>query len=194
MSLYPLRKGTDYIAIHCSASKASMDIGAKEINQWHRQRGFVGIGYHFVIRRNGSVETGRPVDTVGAHVEGYNSRSVGICLVGGLDEHGKSENNFTPAQFDALRELVRSLRSKYPQAVVQGHRDFPHVAKDCPCFDVKKWYAESDAGAEYETVSKELPTFYAISRKHGIPVGLLMSRNTHLDYKNLKPGDLVRLV
>ncbi len=130
-----------YIAIHCSATPPKMDIGAEEIDRWHRARGFIKIGYHYVIRRDGTVETGRPTSEIGAHVEGYNSSSIGVCLVGGVDasKQMKPANNFTAPQFSNLTGLLVKLKGTYPTAVVQGHRDFPNVAKACPSFDVKGW-------------------------------------------------------
>jgi hypothetical protein len=128
-----------YIAVHCAATKASQDIGATEIDRWHRAKGWIMIGYHFVIKRDGTVEKGRALDMPGAHVNGFNSVSLGICLVGGLDAAGKSENNFTKAQLAALTKLLATLARQFPAASVQGHRDFPGVKKDCPCFDVRSW-------------------------------------------------------
>lgn len=134
----------NFIAVHCSATPPTMDVGAAEIDRWHRQRGFLKIGYHFVIRRNGQVEKGRATNEVGAHIEGHNSESIGICLVGGVDASKlqKPQNNFTPEQFAALDKLLRELRPTYPTAVIQGHRDFPNVAKACPSFDVKPWVSK----------------------------------------------------
>ncbi|OAM52903.1 lysozyme [Methylovorus sp. MM2] len=129
-----------YLAVHCSATQTKTDLTAADIDVMHRKRGFLKIGYHFVIRRNGTVEKGRDLTEVGAHVEGYNSQSLGICLVGGVDKDLKPENNFTPAQFNALSALLKDLSLKFPKATVQGHRDFPNVKKDCPCFDVKPWW------------------------------------------------------
>ena len=132
-----------FLAIHCSATQAKSDIGVKEITRMHRERGFLTIGYHYVIRRNGTVEKGRPDTAIGAHVEGYNSRSLGICLVGGLDKDMKAEDNFTPDQYHALAVLPLELQKSFPKAVIQGHRDFPAVKKDCPCFDVRTWLKET---------------------------------------------------
>jgi len=120
-----------------------MDVGAYEIDRWHRQKGYFRIGYHFVIRRDGTIEKGRALDEIGAHVQGYNNKSIGICMVGGTDPQGRPENNFTPEQFDKLKFLLQALTADYPKAIVQGHRDFPGVKKDCPCFDVKKWWEEN---------------------------------------------------
>ena len=135
------RVKTDFIAVHCAATRPSMDIGAVEIDRMHRQLGFKCIGYHKVIRRDGSVEDGRPLDQIGAHVENWNSVSVGICMVGGVSEHdiNKPEANFTEAQYVALEKLLTELRVMYPHAHIQGHRDFPRVAKACPSFSVSDW-------------------------------------------------------
>lgn len=135
-----LRKKTSFLVIHCSATRAIQDIGVKEIARWHRDLGWSGCGYHFVIRRSGRVEAGRPVDDVGSHVQGQNATSVGVCLVGGLnDKTFKPENNFTPQQWASLKKLVSDLTKKYPKAKVLGHRDFPGVQKACPCFSAKVW-------------------------------------------------------
>jgi N-acetylmuramoyl-L-alanine amidase len=133
------RKLTDFIVVHCSASQPDIKTDAKVIDRWHRQRGFLMIGYHFVIKTDGAIEKGRDEDAVGAHVEGYNARSIGICMVGGVDKDGKSVNNFSQDQMLSLLVVLKDLKKKHPKAVIQGHRDFPKVAKDCPCFDVKAW-------------------------------------------------------
>lgn len=132
-----------YLVVHCSATQAKADIGAKEIDRWHRERGFAKIGYHFVIRRNGKVEKGRELNEIGAHVEGHNSESLGICIVGGLTPAGKPEDNFTDEQYHALAVLIQDLRKTFTKATVLGHRDFSGVKKDCPCFDVRDWLKET---------------------------------------------------
>lgn len=138
----------DFIAVHCSATPATSDIGAAEIRQWHRAKGWRDIGYHFVIRRDGTVETGRPVDQPGAHEPRINARSVAICLIGGSpkigspeQKKGLGENNFTAPQFNALVSKVRELKLIHPKAEVIGHRDVPGVRKACPSFDVRQWWA-----------------------------------------------------
>lgn len=135
------RLKTDFIAIHCAASRPSQNWTAADIDRMHRQRGFACIGYHFFIRRDGTVEEGRPVDQIGAHVENWNSVSVGVCMAGGVaeDNVNKPENNFTAEQFDSLRKVVADLKKRYPKAIVQGHKDFPKVAKACPSFEAKEW-------------------------------------------------------
>lgn len=128
-----------YIAVHCSATPPTMNIGVADIDGWHRKQKYSCVGYHYVIRRSGVIEKGRPENKSGAHVQGFNSHALGICLAGGVDAEGRPENNYTPAQMLALRELLKLLTGRYPRAVVQGHRDFPDVAKACPCFDVRAW-------------------------------------------------------
>lgn len=127
------------IIIHCSATKPSQDIGAFQIDEWHKKLGWSGIGYHFVIRRNGTVEKGRDIEIAGAHCQNQNKNSIGICLVGGIDDHGRSENNFTESQFQVLRKLVADLKLQYPNMSLHGHNEF--AAKDCPCFNVQEFFA-----------------------------------------------------
>lgn len=135
-----------YLTVHCSATPPTMDIGANEIRSWHvNDNGWSDIGYHFVIRRDGKIEPGRPLDRQGAHVGGHNKDNVGVCLIGGTDAHKRSEDNFTDEQFSALRHLMTELQSNYgiKDKDVKGHRDWPGVAKSCPSFDVnqkrKEW-------------------------------------------------------
>lgn len=129
----------DRIVVHCAATTPDMDVGVKEIREWHLKRGFADVGYHYVIRRDGSIEKGRPDNIAGAHVEGYNRFSLGVCLVGGCRREGGklvTENNFTPYQMDVLAELLKQLQGKYGQVEICGHRDL-NKGKDCPSFSVK---------------------------------------------------------
>lgn len=129
-----------YIIVHCSATPRGRDIGAAEIRTWHRQRGFKDIGYHFVIRLDGTIEPGRPLGEPGAHCSGKNACSVGICYVGGVEADCRTPaDTRTPAQKAALSELIARLRELFPDAEVRGHRDF--AAKACPSFDATALYA-----------------------------------------------------
>ena len=134
------------IIVHCAATRPGMDIGAQEIRRWHvRDNGWSDIGYHGVIRRDGTLESGRPMDQAGAHTTGHNADSIGICLVGGLAEDGKTpEDNFTAAQWATLKRVVLDLTRKYPTATVHGHNEF--AAKACPCFDVRDWWMTVRSG------------------------------------------------
>ena len=133
------------IIIHCSATRPAMDIGVKEIRLWHvKDNGWSDIGYHGVIRRNGVLESGRPMDVPGAHASGHNNDSIGICLVGGVAEDGTSpERNFTGPQWATLARVVRDLLRAHPGATVHGHNEF--AAKACPCFDVRDWWKSVEA-------------------------------------------------
>ncbi len=112
---------------------------AKEIDRWHKERGFLKIGYHFVIQRDGTRERGRQLHEVGAHVAGFNHKSVGICLVGGRASEGTDpEDNFTAEQWITLHLTLTELRQQYPHAKIVGHRDLDGQ-KNCPSFDVTDW-------------------------------------------------------
>ena len=126
------------LIVHCSATKPDMNIGADEIREWHLKRGFSDIGYHFVIRRDGTLERGRPLDLTGAHCKGYNKRSVGICLIGGVDYDNEPQINYTAKQWSLLAQLISSFLLIYPDLRVAGHNEFS--TKACPCFDVPEWY------------------------------------------------------
>lgn len=144
----------DKIIIHCSASKEGKDVTVEQIDKMHRQRGFAGIGYHFVIYRDGSIHDGRDIGKVGAHTTGYNTGSIGICYVGGLDKDGKIKDTRTYQQKDSLYKLVRELMKIYPIKEVKGHRDYsPDIngdgviskyewIKGCPCFEVSDFMKE----------------------------------------------------
>lgn len=207
-NMFTLRKQTNYLVVHCSATTSTMNIGAKEIRQWHREKGWIDIGYHFVIRRDGTIEIGRPENTVGAHVENHNSNSIGICLVGGIDSKGKAENNFTPAQFAALAAKLRELKVKYPGVTVQGHRDFAGVKKDCPSFDTRKWINETGVFAETAPpikldndgliiraveVTSANPTLFSLAKRFGYTAAELQKANPLVDPTQLKVGQLIRL-
>jgi N-acetylmuramoyl-L-alanine amidase len=137
-----VRKASNYIVVHAADTYARMDIGLDEIDVWHRDRGFNSCGYHYIIRRDGTVETGREMNTYGAHVKGFNHNSIGICMVGGKANDGGPEDNFTGEQFDTLAALLYQLVMLFPDAEVLGHRNFPKVTKACPCFNVREWWAE----------------------------------------------------
>ena len=126
----------DYIIIHCSATPEGAELTPDMLDELHRSRGFSGTGYHYYIRRNGTVLETRPIPQIGAHARGFNNHSIGICYEGGLDARGNPADTRTLEQRTVLRTLVTQLRRKFPFAQVCGHRDLPDVHKDCPCFDV----------------------------------------------------------
>lgn len=126
----------NYITVHASATYPDMDIGASEINSWHRARGWNGIGYHKVIRRDGTIEDGRPLGVVGAHVGGHNTYNIGICMVGGIQRGtDRPEDNFTVRQYQSLNKLITDLVGMFGEEVeIVGHNYFTDM-KACPCYD-----------------------------------------------------------
>ena len=130
------------VIIHCSAVKPDQLSSAAQIDSWHRQRGYhLGIGYHYVIRRNGDIEPGRPEWMVGAHCLNHNKYSIGVCYEGGLDARGQPADTRTAEQKSAMRNLLEDLHKRHPRAVIVGHRDLSHD-RDCPCFDAVSEYAD----------------------------------------------------
>lgn len=124
------------IIVHCSATPEGRDYTVADIDRWHKQKGWKGIGYHYVVYRDGSVHAGRSIEEIGAHCTGQNANSIGVCYIGGLSADGKTaKDTRTPEQKEALRDLVKRLRVKYPNASIHGHNEFANKA--CPCFDVK---------------------------------------------------------
>lgn len=137
-------RSIDTIIVHCSYTPPSMNIGAAEIRRWHvEERDWADIGYHYVIRRDGACEPGRPIEKNGAHAKGHNGGSIGVCLVGGMAEGDRRPDcNFTCSQWASLRLLVRELMELYDIDVARiiGHRDV-NAGKACPTFDVPAWAA-----------------------------------------------------
>lgn len=126
------------IIVHCTATKEGKDYPLSTIRQWHLDRGFRDIGYHYVVHLNGNVSKGRHDSLIGAHCKHHNSNSIGVCYVGGLDSNGNPKDTRTCAQKESLLTLIKSLKRKYPHAVVHGHREFANKA--CPCFDAYSEY------------------------------------------------------
>ena len=139
------------IVVHCSATREGQWVDAHDIDEWHKARGWSGIGYHRVILLDGSVQQGRPYTQRGAHVKGNNMNTISICMIGGLDENGDPENTFRDEQFHSLLSEIMNIRTFTgggTEVRVCGHRDFsPDLNGDglitpdewikfCPCFDV----------------------------------------------------------
>ena len=146
-------KNIKRIFIHCTATREGQDVGAATIRGWHKAQGWSDIGYHFVIRLDGTIERGRDESIPGSHAQGYNTGSIALVYVGGLDSQGKAKDTRNTAQLEAMTRLVRALTAAYPNAEVLGHRDIsPDLdgdgvvekhewLKECPCFDVRAWWA-----------------------------------------------------
>lgn len=127
------------IIVHCTATPAGRTVTVADVDKWHKERGWSGIGYHYLIGINGEVWKGRDESAVGAHVSGQNADSIGVAYAGGLTASGKlSTDTRTAAQKASLLKLIKELKAKYPNAKVFGHSDFSNKA--CPCFDAKSEY------------------------------------------------------
>ena len=128
------------LIVHCSATPEGKDYSVDTIRQWHLQRGFSDIGYHYVIYRDGSIHIGRDESIIGAHCTGHNTNSIGVCYIGGCASDGKTpKDTRTTEQKQSLVKLLKELKTKYPQASIHGHRDFS--SKACPSFDATKEYS-----------------------------------------------------
>lgn len=135
-------ESVDWLVVHGSASPADMDIGRAELRRRHMRQGAADIAYHYVVRRDGTVEKGLATDVPGFHAYGYNAHSLGICIVGGRKgKTNRSENNYTEAQLESLKGLLVMLQSEHAGSEVVAHDDLPGVRHTCPGFDVKGWYS-----------------------------------------------------
>lgn len=135
-------RNIDKLIIHCSATRECDDsVNASVIDRWHKDRGWKGCGYHFIVLIDGTIETGRMIDKVGAHVKGMNKSSIGICYIGGLERDGKTpKDTRTPQQKESLLLLIKTLNKIYPEATLHGHNEFSNKA--CPSFDVQSQYKD----------------------------------------------------
>lgn len=127
------------IIIHCSATPEGKDFTVDNIREWHLQRGFSGIGYHWIIYRDGSIHMGRAESIIGAHCTGHNYNSIGVCYIGGMDSFNKNpKDTRTDAQKETLLNLLKELKLRYPKAKIFSHKDFANKA--CPSFNATEEY------------------------------------------------------
>lgn len=201
-----------HVVLHYSATYEDDDVTAADIDKMHKARGWRGIGYHWFIRRDGTVEQGRPESQVGAHVGGQNSGKIGICCAGGLERETGPDvgvDNRTRAQIAAQIELIRDILKRHPGAEVVGHRDL--APTQCPGFDVRPWWAKvqrtkapkptpvpEDApvvtpgvGEDDTHVVERGDTWWSIAQEHGIPVSRLLKLNKTSEGDVLMPGRLL---
>ena len=133
--LYMPADSVSYIIIHCTATRETQDYTPEQLKHDHLARGFIDVGYHFYIRKDGTVTQHRRLNEVGAHCRPFNRCSIGVCYEGGLDANGKPKDTRTIAQRGSLVKLLIELKQKFPKAVIRGHNEMPGATnKECPCF------------------------------------------------------------
>ena len=133
--LYMPADSVSYIIIHCTATRETQDYTPEQLKHDHLARGFIDVGYHFYIRKDGTVTQHRRLNEVGAHCRPFNRCSIGVCYEGGLDANGKPKDTRTLKQRASLIALVLDLHRQFPNAVIRGHNEMPGATpKACPCF------------------------------------------------------------
>jgi N-acetylmuramoyl-L-alanine amidase len=136
-----MKREIKYIVVHCTATQPNATIEAIK-NYWRNNLGWKNNGYHYIIKRNGTIEKITPENQIANGVAGYNQNSIHLSYIGGVDANNEPLDNRTDAQKQAMFNLIMNLHARYPNAEIKGHRDFPKVQKACPSFDVKKWLQE----------------------------------------------------
>ncbi len=130
-----------YIVVHCTATPVNTKIENIQ-RYWKEQLGWQNPGYHYIIKRNGEIVSLQPEYLVANGVKDFNTHAIHISYIGGVDKNNEPVDNRTGQQKLALFNKLVALTEKYPRAKIRGHRDFPNVAKACPCFDVRNWLKE----------------------------------------------------
>lgn len=130
-----------YIAVHCTATSQNTSISVIQ-SYWQKQLGWKMPGYHFIVKPDGELVQLLSIDQVSNGVKGFNSQTINISYIGGVDKNNVPVDNRTAAQKATLLKKLKELKLKYPLAKIQGHRDFPNVHKACPSFDAIKEYKD----------------------------------------------------
>ncbi len=133
----------DKLIVHCTATPEFKDFDVSDIRDWHvKGNGWSDVGYHFIIKLDGTVQEGRNMAKSGAHVAGHNKTSIGIAYIGGMDKNmNEWIDTRTQEQKDSLFNLLMDLKYQFPDSIVYGHNDFTDK-KVCPCFNAKDEYKE----------------------------------------------------
>ena len=130
----------NYLVVHCTATQPDAKIESIQ-NYWRKNLGWKSPGYHYVIKSDGEIVPLLSIDKISNGVAGYNSQIINISYIGGIDKSGKPKDTRTEEQKSSILKLLKDLKKRFPSAKIQGHRDFPKVAKACPSFDAKKEYS-----------------------------------------------------
>jgi N-acetylmuramoyl-L-alanine amidase len=135
------KRNIQYIVVHCTATQPEATIESIK-NYWKEHLGWSAPGYHYIIERDGTIVNLLPEEQISNGVLGFNTSCINIAYIGGIDRQGKPIDNRSEAQTESLFNKIVELTESYPNAIVQGHRDFPNQNRACPYFDVKKWMRE----------------------------------------------------
>ena len=142
LGVFMAADSVSYIIIHCSATREDRDYSVEQLKRDHLARGFIEVGYHYYVRKDGTVTQHRRLNEVGAHCRPFNRCSIGVCYEGGLDANGKPKDTRTILQRGSLTGLLLNLRRRFPKAVIRGHNEMPGaIPKACPCFKASTEYA-----------------------------------------------------
>jgi len=146
------RKETNYIVIHSTHTKPNSNISIRTVDEWHRKRGLLRVGYHFFIKRGGHIEVGRNLSDIGAHTKEHDTDSVSLCLAGGLNTRGIVAPDYTKEQLESLFILIKTLKHIHPNAKVVGHSDLGGI--NCPAFDVGEWWLVNEDNTGLQLMRK----------------------------------------
>ena len=130
----------NYLVVHCTTTQPDAKIENIQ-NYWRKNLGWKSPGYHYIIKADGEIVPLLSIDKISNGVAGYNSQIINISYIGGIDKTGKPKDTRTEEQKSSILKLLKDLKKRFPSAKIQGHRDFPKVAKACPSFDAKKEYS-----------------------------------------------------
>lgn len=139
-------RNIDHIVLHCTATPQTTKIESIQA-YWKNNLKWKTVGYHFIIKPDGTPVNLLPIEHPSNGVKGHNYNSIHISYIGGVDEHGRAVDNRTPLQIQTQIDLIRNFLDVFPHADVLGHRDFPGVQKKCPSFDVRAWLKTVDVSS-----------------------------------------------
>jgi N-acetylmuramoyl-L-alanine amidase len=128
-----------HIVVHCSATGQDAKVEAIQ-RYWKQNLGWKSPGYHYIIEADGKETQLLSIAQPSNGVKGWNKSIINVCYIGGVNKLGKAADNRTDAQKRQLLTRLKALKTMFPNAIIQGHKDFPNVAKACPSFDAKTEY------------------------------------------------------
>lgn len=188
-SIDPRISHYDHFIVHCTATKSSQnDVDAEWVDRVHKDKGWSGCGYHAVITREGVLQMfdvgypARPIDQKGAHVggcgPGWNKRSFGATMAGGLDSDGAPENNFTKKQFRTLTRLIKAFLKSHDNpdnVTIMGHRDLIRLTrsspKACPCFDVAQFLVDYKIHDDEDVLMEDIQSPLTLPQTYTVKAG-----------------------